>query len=114
MHIYPWGTWGYRSKGACDIERFKSTVVIEAEKAEEKLMSSWYPKVITLFSDSKLLPKLPKDRMDSFFECSSTLIGNQVGNAKLITIRYNYFCRLSIFLLLVSRLTKNYLIVTMF
>ena len=68
----------YRSKGACDIERFKSTVVIESEKAEEKLMSSWYPKVITLFSDPKLLPKLSKDRMDSFFECSSTLIGNQV------------------------------------
>ena len=88
--------------------------MIEAEKAEEKLMSSWYPKVITLFSDSKLLPKLPKDRMDSFFECSSTLIGNQVGKAKLITLRYNCFSRLSVFLLPVSRLMKNYLTVTMF
>ena len=61
--------------------------MIEAEKAEEKLMSSWYPKVITLFSDSKLLPKLPKDRMDGFFECSSTLIGNQVDKAKFIILR---------------------------
>lgn len=74
----------YRSKGACDFERYKSIVVIEAEKAEEKLMSSWYPKVITLFSDSKLLPKLPKDRMDSFFECSSTLVGNQVNKMRHI------------------------------
>ena len=58
--------------------------MIEAEKAEEKLMSSWYPKVITLFSDSKLLPNLPKDRMESFFECSSTLIGNQVSKGNLL------------------------------
>ena len=70
----------YRSKGACDIERYKSIVVLDAEKAEEKLMASWFPKVITLFSEnSKLVPEFPtKERMDSFFECSSTLISNQV------------------------------------
>lgn len=82
-HLLVWGS-GYRSKGACDIERYKNTVVLEAEKAEEKLMSSWYPKVITLFSDPKLLPKLPKDRMDGFFECSYTLIGNQVDESKFV------------------------------
>lgn len=82
----------YRSKGACDIERYKSIVVLEAEKAEEKLMASWYPKVITLFSEnSKLLPELPKEAMDSFFECAYTLIGNQVKDLRQF-YKHNYIC----------------------
>ena len=52
------------------------------EKAEDKLMSSWFNQVMALFSgETSLIAdlKLPSSQMNRFYECASTLITNQVS-----------------------------------
>ena len=71
-----------RSQGPVDIEHFRSLMVENCcEKAEEKLMSSWFNQVMALFSgensliaDIKMLP----NQTNRFYQCTSTLIANQV------------------------------------
>ncbi|XP_043934432.1 dynein axonemal heavy chain 12 [Protopterus annectens] len=69
---------GYRSKGQVDCESLKNNVILECEKAEEKLMKIWYPKVINLFTSKEMLKDIRSDKLDSFFGCVSTLISNQL------------------------------------
>lgn len=71
-----------RTKGPLDVERFSSLMTLACEKGEEKMMSSWYSKVINLFSgEQSLVGKLPYSRvkMESFHDSVSTLLGNQVS-----------------------------------
>lgn len=55
------------------------------EKAEEKLMTSWFNHVMALFSgESSLVAdlKMNPNQMNRFYECTSTLISNQVHTAR--------------------------------
>ena len=76
----------YRSTGPVDIEHFRSLMVENScEKAEDKLMSSWFNQVMALFSgESSLITdiKLSPSQMNRFYECTSTLIANQVSILK--------------------------------
>lgn len=71
-----------RAKGPLDIERFCSLMTLASEKGEDKMMTSWYPKVINLFSgDQSVVGKLSFDKvkMERFNDSVSTLLGNQVN-----------------------------------
>ena len=62
-----------------DIEHFCSLVVGDAvEKAEEKLMQGWYPKVTSLFSGEEEVGG-QVTHSSSFNSCVSTLISNHVS-----------------------------------
>ena len=70
-----------RSRGYLDVEHYKNMLLMAVEKAEERLMSGWYPKVIGLFSgESKMVGRLPASEAESFHDCVTTLLGNQVSS----------------------------------
>uniref|UniRef100_A0A2K6K692 Dynein axonemal heavy chain 12 n=1 Tax=Rhinopithecus bieti TaxID=61621 RepID=A0A2K6K692_RHIBE len=46
---------GIRAKGPIDCESLKTDLSIQARKAEEKIMNTWYPKVINLFTKKEAL-----------------------------------------------------------
>uniref|UniRef100_H3B7G7 Dynein axonemal heavy chain 12 n=1 Tax=Latimeria chalumnae TaxID=7897 RepID=H3B7G7_LATCH len=68
----------HRSKGPIDCESLKTNVILECSKMEEKLMSTWYPKVINLFTNKDTLKGIKSDKLDSFYNCVSTLLSNQL------------------------------------
>ncbi|XP_015203470.2 dynein axonemal heavy chain 12 isoform X1 [Lepisosteus oculatus] len=68
----------YRSKGPVDCESLNNKVVLECERMEEKLMNTWYPKVIHLLTNKDTLHGLRPDKLDSFYNCVSTLVSNQL------------------------------------
>lgn len=68
----------YRFKSAYGKEEFETTIAKEVETANFDLKERWYPKVKALFNDPSKTPKLPKERMESFYECLYTLISNKV------------------------------------
>ena len=62
-----------------DVEHFRNLVLLDTQHAEEKLMNSWYPKVIALFSgEEKIVNNLPNETASSFHESVTTLLGNQM------------------------------------
>ncbi len=84
-----------RSAGPIDIEHFRSLLVENAcEHAEEKLLSSWYPHVIALFSTPKPVGSAAGlvrqgTAPSKYYECVDTLLGNQLRGLLSRTI-HNY------------------------
>uniref|UniRef100_A0A8C3YTD1 Dynein axonemal heavy chain 12 n=1 Tax=Catagonus wagneri TaxID=51154 RepID=A0A8C3YTD1_9CETA len=69
---------GIRGKGPIDCESMKNDLSIQARKAEEKIMNTWYPKVINLFTKKEALEGIKPEKLDAFYNCVSTLISNQL------------------------------------
>ncbi|XP_075690041.1 dynein axonemal heavy chain 12 [Rhinoderma darwinii] len=69
---------GYRSKGPVECESLRNSVSLACAKTEEKLLNTWYPKVINLFASKDALQLVKSDKIDSFYSCVSTLMSNQV------------------------------------
>ncbi|XP_064633435.1 dynein axonemal heavy chain 12-like isoform X2 [Lineus longissimus] len=68
----------FRSQGAIEFESLRNNVILDCEKMEEKLMSTWFPKVINVFAEKNTFGTLKADKMDSFYSCVTTLISNQL------------------------------------
>ncbi|XP_062520798.1 dynein axonemal heavy chain 12-like isoform X2 [Corticium candelabrum] len=64
-----------RSRGAVECEYLRNTAIVECQKAEEKLMNSWFPEVASVFFDNKSLGKVNVVR---FYECVDTLLSIQL------------------------------------
>nr|XP_060483981.1 dynein axonemal heavy chain 12 [Panthera onca] len=69
---------GIRAKGPIDCESLKNDLSIQARKAEEKIMNTWYPKVINLFTKKEALEGIRPEKWDAFYNCVSTLMSNQL------------------------------------
>lgn len=67
-----------RSRGPVECESLQNDVSINCLKTEEKLLSTWYPRVINLFTKSEALEGIKSDKIDSFHNCVATLMSNQV------------------------------------
>ncbi|XP_015752501.1 PREDICTED: dynein heavy chain 12, axonemal-like [Acropora digitifera] len=67
-----------RSQGAIECEHLKNNVTLDCEKTEEKLMHSWFPEVVNVFIDKNMLKHLSSTKVDSFYNCVSTLVSNQL------------------------------------
>lgn len=48
------------------------------EKTEDKLNNSWFPGIINVFADKNSFVSPKAEKLDSFFDCVTTLISNQV------------------------------------
>ncbi|XP_048346084.1 dynein axonemal heavy chain 12 isoform X2 [Sphaerodactylus townsendi] len=68
----------FRSKGPLDCESLQNDVSINCVKVEEKILSSWYPRVINLFTRKEALEGVKADKVDSFYNCVATLMSNQL------------------------------------
>ncbi|XP_051515044.1 dynein axonemal heavy chain 12-like [Myxocyprinus asiaticus] len=67
-----------RSTGPVDCESLKNKVAVECERVEERLIKAWFPKVIHLLTSKDTLQKVRPKKLDSFYNCASTLISNQL------------------------------------
>ncbi|KAL3853467.1 hypothetical protein ACJMK2_017003 [Sinanodonta woodiana] len=66
-----------------EFESLKNNVILDLEKAEDKLMHSWYPGVINVFAEKK---DIKADKMDSFYSCVTTFVSNQLKDLLVRTI----------------------------
>ncbi|NXF75625.1 DYH7 protein, partial [Sclerurus mexicanus] len=69
---------GSRLKGPIDCRSFKTDVCLSCSKAEEKIMSTWYQDVISLFTQKEALDGVKMDQIDSFYNCVAILMSNQL------------------------------------
>ncbi|KAG1961895.1 dynein heavy chain 12, axonemal [Pimephales promelas] len=67
-----------RSTGPLDCESLKNKVAVKCERVEDTLMKAWYPKVIHLLTSKGTLQKVKPKKLDSFYNCATTLISNQL------------------------------------
>ncbi|CAG5115752.1 unnamed protein product, partial [Candidula unifasciata] len=76
----------YRLVGPMDFESLKNNVILDLEKAEEKLMHGWHPGVINIFTEKDSFADIPTGKMESFYNSVSTLISNQLKDLLVRTI----------------------------
>lgn len=68
-----------RLKCPMELENFRNMLLVDVQHADERLMNSWYSKVISLFSgDEKMVGNKQQEQSEAFYESVSTLIGNQI------------------------------------
>lgn len=48
---------------------------VECKRTEDRIMNTWFPKVIHLL---ETLTEVREEKLESFFDCASTLISIQV------------------------------------
>lgn len=58
-------------------------MTMECIKMEDSIMNTWFPKVINLLTSKETLSDIKEEKMESFFNCASTLMSNQVGQQGL-------------------------------
>uniref|UniRef100_A0A8C3D352 Dynein axonemal heavy chain 12 n=1 Tax=Cairina moschata TaxID=8855 RepID=A0A8C3D352_CAIMO len=68
----------FRLKGPIDCESLKADVSLCCSKAEEKILNTWYQRVISLFTQKEALNGINLDQVDSFYSCVATLMINQL------------------------------------
>ncbi|NXS90422.1 DYH12 protein, partial [Erpornis zantholeuca] len=67
-----------RLKGPIDCKSLKTDASLSCSKAEEKIMSTWYQRVIGLFSQSEALDGVKLDELEIFYNCVAVLMSNQL------------------------------------
>ncbi|KAM6121199.1 LOW QUALITY PROTEIN: dynein axonemal heavy chain 12 [Pterocles gutturalis] len=68
----------FRLKGPIDCESLKTDVSLSCSKAEEKILNTWYQRVIGLFTQKESLNGVKLDQVNSFYNCVATLMSNQL------------------------------------
>ncbi|GFO33725.1 dynein heavy chain 12, axonemal-like, partial [Plakobranchus ocellatus] len=76
----------YRLSGPMEFESLKNNVILDLEKAEEKLMHSWHPNIINIFTDKEKFLDIPAEDMESFYCSVTTLVSNQLKDLLVRTI----------------------------
>lgn len=61
-----------------EFSSLKNNIILECERTEDKLMHTWYPSIINLFADKDAFTGIKPDKQESFYNCVTTLISNQV------------------------------------
>ncbi|XP_013912661.1 PREDICTED: dynein heavy chain 12, axonemal isoform X2 [Thamnophis sirtalis] len=69
---------GFRTRGPIECESLQNDVSIKCLKTEEKILNTWYPRVINLFTRKEALEGVKPDQVDSFYNCVATLMSNQL------------------------------------
>ncbi|NXI77031.1 DYH12 protein, partial [Rhipidura dahli] len=67
-----------RLKGPTDCKSLKTDASLSCSKAEEEIMSTWYRRVVGLFSQSEALDGVKLDQLESFYNCVAVLMSNQL------------------------------------
>ncbi|OWK63542.1 Dynein heavy chain 7, axonemal [Lonchura striata] len=71
-------TFFSRLKGPIDCKSLKTDASLSCSKAEDKIMSTWYQRVIGLFTQSQALDGVKLDHLESFYNCVAVLMSNQL------------------------------------
>uniref|UniRef100_A0A7N6AS53 Dynein axonemal heavy chain 12 n=1 Tax=Anabas testudineus TaxID=64144 RepID=A0A7N6AS53_ANATE len=53
------------------------TGLVQCKRTEDRIMNTWFPKVIHLLTNKETVKEIKEEKLDSFYNCASTLISNQ-------------------------------------
>ncbi|XP_075883238.1 dynein axonemal heavy chain 12 isoform X2 [Nelusetta ayraudi] len=67
-----------RALGPVDCKNLRNKMTMECIKMEDSIMNTWFPKVINLLTSKETLSNIKEEKMESFFNCASTLMSNQL------------------------------------
>ncbi|NXB86324.1 DYH12 protein, partial [Vidua chalybeata] len=67
-----------RLKGPIDCKSLQTEASLSCSKAEDKITSTWYQRVIGLFTQSEALDGVKLDQLESFYNCVAVLMSNQL------------------------------------
>lgn len=70
---------GFRALGPVDCKSLRNKMAMECIRIEDSIMNTWFPKVINLVTSKETLGEIKEEKLESFFNCASTLMSNQVG-----------------------------------
>ncbi|KAF7693120.1 hypothetical protein HF521_008436 [Silurus meridionalis] len=69
---------GCRSIGPVDCEQLKNKVSVECQRVEQKLMKTWFPRIIQLLTSKSTIQRIKEEKLDAFYNCVATLLSNQL------------------------------------
>ncbi|KAI9530578.1 hypothetical protein NQZ68_000068 [Dissostichus eleginoides] len=69
---------GCRALGPVDCKSLQNKMAVECKRTEDRIMNTWFPKVIHLLTSYETLKGVKEEKLDSFYDCASTLISNQL------------------------------------
>ncbi|XP_074405907.1 dynein axonemal heavy chain 12 [Zonotrichia albicollis] len=67
-----------RLRGPIDCRSLKTDASLSCSKAEDKITTTWYQRVLGLFSQPESLHGVKLDHLDSFYNCVAVLMSNQL------------------------------------
>ena len=67
-----------RASGPVDCESLKNKVMLECDRTEERIMNTWFPKVIHLVNSKEMMQGVRAKKLPHFSNSLCTLISNQV------------------------------------
>uniref|UniRef100_A0A3Q3F6B1 Dynein heavy chain linker domain-containing protein n=1 Tax=Labrus bergylta TaxID=56723 RepID=A0A3Q3F6B1_9LABR len=67
-----------RASGPVDCKGLQNKMAVQCKRTEDRIMNTWFPKVISLLTSKETLRRVKEENQDSFFRCASTLISNQL------------------------------------
>lgn len=68
----------FRASGPINGESLRNKVTVGCRRTEDQIMKTWFSKVLILLTSNETLQGVKAERLDSFYNCVSTLISNQV------------------------------------
>ncbi|XP_072525468.1 dynein axonemal heavy chain 12 isoform X2 [Salminus brasiliensis] len=67
-----------RSTGPVACGTLKNRVSVECARVEEKLMNTWFPKVIHVLTSKDTVQGIRSEKLDGFYNCACTLLSSQL------------------------------------
>ncbi|KAM9343831.1 dynein axonemal heavy chain 12-like [Pholidichthys leucotaenia] len=68
----------YRASGPVDCKSLQNKMAVECKRTEDHLMNTWFQNVINLLTNKNTLKGVREEKFDSFCNCASTLMSNQL------------------------------------
>ncbi|XP_074537088.1 dynein axonemal heavy chain 12 [Halichoeres trimaculatus] len=68
----------YQASGPVDCKSLQNKVAVQCKRTEDRIMNTWFPKVISLLTSRETLERIKEEKQDAFFRCASVLISNQL------------------------------------
>ncbi|XP_031701028.1 dynein heavy chain 12, axonemal isoform X2 [Anarrhichthys ocellatus] len=66
------------ASGPVDCKSLQNKMAMECKRTEDRIMNTWFPKVIHVLTSKETLRGVKEEKLESFFDCVSTLISNQL------------------------------------
>jgi dynein heavy chain len=77
-----------RSQGPIECEHMRNDITLACDKAEEKLMHSWYPEIVNIFVNKAAFSHMRDEQLDSFYSSVQMLISNQLKDIIIRTLKH--------------------------
>ncbi|XP_061590831.1 dynein axonemal heavy chain 12 [Cololabis saira] len=69
---------GCRASGPVDCKVLQNKVAEDCKRKEEQIMGIWFTKIVHMLANKDILKGVKEEKIDSFYNCASTLISNQL------------------------------------